>query len=75
MTDHENRILAMTFGPLTKDWPHEDAEGLCPECAGSCDGPECGTHVAGCIYGGPTERSSYWLIAEGCPRYHGEADR
>lgn len=41
----------------------------CPDCGGNCD-PECGLHPLGCIYGGFTKRTSYWLIAEGCELEH-----
>lgn len=41
----------------------------CPECGGDC-APECGRHPAGCVYGGFSEYTAYWLIAEGCDREH-----
>lgn len=42
----------------------------CSECGGNCDGDECGTHAAGCVYGGFS--CGYWLIAEGCTLSHWE---
>lgn len=41
----------------------------CAECGGDC-APECGRHPAGCVYGGWTEASSYWLAVEGYERNH-----
>lgn len=64
----------MRLGPLRMEWPHDPPNGACAECGSDCDGEECGLHVAGCIYGGPTEQTAYWLIAEGCPLYHGESE-
>ena len=61
----------MTIGPERRDWPHDELPGGCPECGGQC-APECGRHPLGCVYGGFTEASSYWMIAEGCTLYHGE---
>ena len=43
----------------------------CSHCGGDC-APECGRHPAGCIYGGFSIYSSYWLVAEGCTLSHGE---
>ena len=62
----------MTFGPERRNWPHDPPLGDCPECGGDCSPEECGRHPAGCMYGGPTEATAYWLIAAGCDRYHGE---
>lgn len=50
-------------------WDEHSPKGDCAGCAGQCDGPECGLHAAGCIFGGP---DPYWLIADGCPLFHGE---
>ena len=47
---------------------HPDAP--CPDCGGDC-APECGRHPMGCVFGGFTEVSAYWLVTEGCPRKHG----
>lgn len=64
------RILRL--GPERKDWPSGPKPGSCSECGGECDGSECGLHAAGCVYGGPTTQTAYWMIADGCPLYHGE---
>jgi hypothetical protein len=63
----------MRLGPERKDWIGEEPPGGCPDCGGQC-APECGRHPSGCIYGGPTESSCYWLIADTCTLYHGEAE-
>ena len=52
-----------------KNWP---TTGTCSRCGGECDGTDCGLHAAGCVFGGP-DNGVYWLIAEGCPLWHGEA--
>lgn len=62
----------MTIGPMRKDWPRAEPPGACPECGGECDAG-CGNHSAGCVYGGFTEETAYWMIVEGCPLYHGES--
>ena len=67
-----NAPIEMRIGPLRRDWPHDTPAGDCAECGGDCDGDDCGLHAAGCFYGGFTEQSSYWMIAEGCPRWHGD---
>lgn len=41
----------------------------CANCGGDC-APECGFHPLGCIYGGSTEASSYWLANEDCTLNH-----
>lgn len=63
--------VRLRIGPLVRDWPHEDPLGDCSHCEGQCDGPDCGLHAAGCIFGGPTDSTSYWMYAESCPLYHG----
>jgi len=63
----------MTIGSERRFWIQEQPRGDCPECGGQC-APECGYHPLGCFYGGFTEQSAYWLIAEGCKLYHGEDD-
>lgn len=63
----------MTLGPMRKDWARDEPPGDCAECGGECDGAECGLHAAGCVYGGFTQATGYWLIADGCPLYHGES--
>jgi hypothetical protein len=60
----------MRIGPVESEWPHERPDGDCKECGGQCDGGDCGLHAAGCMYGGFGE--GYWLIADGCPLWHGE---
>ena len=65
--------LKMRIGPLRREWPHETPPGDCVECGGDCDGDDCGLHAAGCFYGGFTAGSSYWMIVDGCPRWHGDA--
>ena len=64
--------MKLRIGPLRKDWLKEEPKGSCKQCGGECDGNDCGLHKAGCIYGGFTAQTSYWLIAENCPLYHGE---
>jgi hypothetical protein len=39
----------------------------CPDCGGQC-APTCGEHPAGCVYGGFSAYTAYWLVAEGCDR-------
>lgn len=56
---------SMRIGPI-------HPKGDCKTCGGQCDGDDCGLHAAGCVYGGFSESTSYWLIVEGCPLYHGE---
>lgn len=63
----------MRLGPIHRDWPREDDRGDCPDCGGEC-APECGRHPLGCLYGGPTDETAYWLIVKGCERYHGEPE-
>lgn len=62
----------MRIGPShpTSWWCERSPDGDCPECGGQCDGDECGRHKAGCVFGGFSE--GYWLIADGCPLFHGE---
>ena len=64
------RQLKASLGPLRKDWKSEPIKGNCPDCGGECE-PECGLHPAGCVYGGFTENTAYWLIVEGCEKDHG----
>jgi hypothetical protein len=64
-------IKYFRLGPEKRDWKGEEPKGNCPECGGQCS-PECGLHPKGCIYGGPTEETCYWMIAEDCELYHGE---
>lgn len=63
---------AMRIGPARPEswWEANGPPGDCAECGGQCDGPECGTHAAGCVYGGFS--LTYWLIAPNCPLFHGE---
>lgn len=64
----EMKVRKLRLGPIRAEWkgvdPHDDG------C--NCDGEDCGLHKAGCIYGGFSDSTSYWLIAENCPLYHGE---
>lgn len=60
-----------TIGPMVKEWKNNPPKGDCPECGSQCS-PTCGMHPNGCIFGGFTEQTSYWLIADGCELYHGE---
>lgn len=46
----------------------------CTTCGGEC-APECGRHPAGCVYGGLSEESGYWLQVDGCPLDHAPARR
>ena len=61
----------MRIGPEHPDswWGKHNPNGDCPDCGGECD-DGCGLHKAGCIFGGFSY--GYWLIAEGCPKFHGE---
>ena len=59
------------IGPLYRDWPRDTPDGNCRECGGQC-APECGRHPMGCIYGGFTTATSYWIISKDCDLYHGE---
>ena len=61
----------MRIGPTKLHWNGEEPKGNCSNCGGQC-GDECGIHPMGCIYGGFTEQTSYWLIVDGCSLYHGE---
>jgi hypothetical protein len=68
------RVGTMRIGPEIRDWVGPDGKqprGDCSDCGGDCGDP-CGTHPAGCFCGGPGELSCYWMIADGCDRYHGE---
>lgn len=67
-----NEPIPMRLGPLRKHWKGPEPKGDCEHCGGQCDGPECGLHAAGCIYGGPAEGEEYWMIVDGCELYHGE---
>lgn len=51
----------------------ELTRGGCKECGGQCDGPDCGLHAAGCIYGG--FGYGYWIYDPDCPLDHGEDQR
>lgn len=59
-----------TLGPMRKDWQQARPAGDC-ECGGDC-APKCGFHPAGCIFGGYTADTAFWMIVEGCERYHGD---
>ena len=63
-------VHTATIGPIRREWQGEEPDGDCAHCGGQC-APECGLHPKGCIYGGFTEATSYWLIVEGCELYHG----
>ncbi len=65
------KVQQMTIGPMWKDWVGEEPAGDCPECGCQCS-PTCGEHPAGCIYGGFSSKTAYWMIVEGCDLYHGE---
>lgn len=60
--------VEMSIGPFVE---HDGAPGLCPDCGGQC-APECGLHPLGCVYGGFSAFTAYWLIADGCTLDHGE---
>ena len=62
---------AMRFGPERKDFVGIEPKGECEHCGGQCS-PECGKHPKGCFYGGSTNQSAYWMIANGCELYHGD---
>jgi hypothetical protein len=61
----------LRLGPMKKDWIGKEPDGECKECGGQCS-PKCGIHPAGCIYGGFTDETAYWMIADECDLYHGE---
>lgn len=65
-------VRQLRIGPSRNEWPQEPPDGDCAQCGGECNGGDCGKHEAGCLYGGFTEQTSYWMIADGCPLYHGE---
>ena len=62
---------SLRIGPKRCYWQGQEPAGTCPDCGGQC-APECGKHPAGCIYGGFSANTAYWLIASDCPLYHGE---
>ena len=64
-------IQALRMGPTEDHWHGKPPKGDCEWCDGQCDGDDCGLHAAGCIFGGPIH-NGYWLIAAGCPLWHGE---
>lgn len=62
----------MSFSEWTnqRSWEGLDKkEKKCPECGGNC-APECGRHPMGCIYGGFSESTGYWLVVDGCELDH-----
>ena len=61
----------LRIGPTRINWVGEEPHGDCKGCGGQCEG-DCGLHPAGCVYGGFTEATSFWLIAKDCQLYHGE---
>lgn len=65
--------VAMRIGPSHPDewWDTHNRAGDCKQCGSDC-GDDCGTHPAGCIFGGFSD--GYWMIVEGCTRFHGEVD-
>lgn len=67
-------IMLMRIGPehSSKWWVEHNPKGDCKECGSDCDGEECGLHAAGCFFGGFAK--TYWVYAEGCPRFHGEVE-
>lgn len=65
-------MKSLTFGPLRKDWTGSEPKGDCSHCGGQCDGNDCGLHASGCIYGGFTTDTSYWMYSDKCPLYHGD---
>ena len=48
----------------------ENAEHTGEDNCERCGGGECGLHPAGCVYGGFSAFTAYWLIAEGCELDH-----
>lgn len=44
-------------------------EAKCEDCGGNC-APECGMHPLGCVYGGFSELTSYWIAIDGCSLDH-----
>lgn len=61
----------MMIGPDHPDgwWMDHKPDGDCGYCGSDC-APECGTHPAGCTFGGMGY--GYWIYDPECPRYHGE---
>ena len=71
-----NTAQTLRIGPEVRNWIGPDGKelhGYCRVCGGDC-GDEYGTHPAGCFYGGPAALSCFWMIADGCDRYHGEGE-
>lgn len=60
-------------GPLDQliQNPSHEEHLICLECGGNC-APECGRHPLGCIFGGSTRLTSYWLVVPECTLSHGE---
>ena len=71
MSEGKDNPQRTQFGPLFRDWIGNSPKGDCPDCGGQC-APECGIHPKGCVFGGPSDDTVYWLIAKGCELYHGE---
>lgn len=71
MSGDREQLLA--FGPEhpVDWWGDHEHPGGCGTCGGQCDGPDCGFHAAGCVFGGPGG-AAYWMIADGCQLWHGE---
>lgn len=65
-------IKQMRIGPERRHWVGEEPAGDCKQCGGQCGDEDCGIHPAGCIFGGWSRETSYWLIVDGCELYHGE---
>ena len=66
-------VREMQLGPPVSAWATEAPRGNCHECGGQCDGGECGAHALGCIFGGFTEQTSYWVYNPECPLWHGDS--
>lgn len=49
-----------------KDPPNHTGGDVCVECGGG----ECGLHPKGCVYGGFSAYTGYWLVADGCELRH-----
>jgi hypothetical protein len=65
-------VQQLILGPEYKDFAGVEPSGECSECGGQC-APRCGVHPKGCIWGGPTRATAYWLYDETCELYHGVA--
>lgn len=62
----------MILGPAHPPewWDQHAPDGDCFQCGGQCNGEDCGTHAAGCHFGGFADL--YWIYSPDCPLFHGD---